>query len=358
MKNKKYKAISLFAGAGGDTLGLEQAGFDVIYFSENNKNAINTHIKNFPNSKLLGENDLFDIENLSENYLKQFKGEIDLIFAGFPCQGFSHAGKKDINDERNKYFREFVRIVNIIKPRWIIGENVKGLVERKINGISFADLINKEFLKINYKMFDYQSVNLDEYGVPQSRKRVFFLGTREWDENFVFPKKHKTKKGIKQIIKHSLENAIKINLNEFEYLRNNKKITYIDLNLDNKEYFASGEPHPYLIKKIDDKEISFGVRKSPTHVQILDLNKPSKTIHGGYSFQPRLFVLLKYNADFYIRELLIDELKEIQTFTKEFTFYGSKSNQILQIGNAVPSLIVNKIAKEFIKNDIQHYKKY
>lgn len=104
MNNKELIVMSLFSGAGGDTLGLENAGFFVKYFSENNKKAISTHLLNFPKSTLIEFEDEIDITKIPNIYWEQFVGKIDLIFAGFPCQGFSHAGKKDPNDERNKLF--------------------------------------------------------------------------------------------------------------------------------------------------------------------------------------------------------------------------------------------------------------
>lgn len=346
MSKKKLKAISLFAGAGGDTLGLEEAGFEVIYFSENNKNAIKTHLENFPNSKLIEFNGDTDITKIPDEWFEKLVGKIDLIFAGFPCQGFSHAGKKDINDDRNKLFREFLRITEIIKPKWIIGENVKGLVERKIDNVSFADIINEEFENINYKMFPYSLVNLDEYNVPQSRKRVFFVGSKNHNDTFSFPKKNNTKKeGLWKIIEDDLENSVLIDLNDFPFLKNNNDLTYIET----KKRKITGKPHPFLLRKINDREISFDVRKSPTHSQILNFDKPSKTIHGGYSFQPRLYVLLKNKNKYYIRTLNENELKAIQTFPKEYKFIGNENHVILQIGNAVPPLIVKKIANEIKK---------
>ena len=115
---KKYKALSLFSGAGGDTLGLEKAGFEVTHFVEFDNDAIKTHKKNFKKSKhLLSSKGSKSIVDIEDYIFESLKGKIDIIFAGFPCQGFSHAGKKIEGDERNKLFYEFVRAVRIIKPR-------------------------------------------------------------------------------------------------------------------------------------------------------------------------------------------------------------------------------------------------
>jgi len=101
---EKKKAISLFAGCGGDTLGLEQAGYEVIGFVEFWNKAIETHKLNFPNSEFIGEEFNGDITKIPDEFFKRFEGQIDILFAGFPCQGFSHGGKKDPKDPRNKLF--------------------------------------------------------------------------------------------------------------------------------------------------------------------------------------------------------------------------------------------------------------
>ncbi|NQX83524.1 MAG: DNA (cytosine-5-)-methyltransferase [Mycoplasmataceae bacterium] len=351
---KKYKALSLFSGAGGDTLGMNKAGIKVTHFVEFDSSAIKTHFKNFKNSKqILSLNNSTSIIDIEDSVFEKLKGKIDIIFAGFPCQGFSSAGKKIQNDDRNKLFYEFVRVVKIIQPRWIIGENVKGLLEKRKNWtINFADLINKEFENIGYKMHKPELIDVSDYGIPQLRKRVFFVGNNV-NIDYVFPKTQAKKRGIRNIIIPSLQNAIKININNYPYLseaNKNNELNWIEI--PNNE-IISGSPHPWLKEKIKDREISWDVRKSPTHVQLLNLDKPSKTIHGGYVFQPRLFVLAKKNKNFYIRELNVYELKQLQSFPKNFDFNEvSKTQAIKQIGNAVPCEIVKKIINEIKKQDI------
>ena len=187
--NKILQGISLFSGAGGDTLGMKQAKIKVIAFSEFDKKAILTHKLNFPKSVLLGEQYGGDITKIPDHEFKKYKGKIDLIFAGFPCQGFSHAGKKLILDKRNMLFEEFVRVVKIVKPKYIIGENVKGLLERGKGIINFADQINKSFEQLNYKMNKPLLISLNEYGVPQNRKRVFFTGCLQNKKNIILKNK-------------------------------------------------------------------------------------------------------------------------------------------------------------------------
>ncbi len=350
---KKYKALSLFSGAGGDTIGLEKAGIEVTHFVEFDKAATTTHLRNFKNCKQLlslnGSNSITDIE---DEVFARLKGKIDIIFAGFPCQGFSHAGKKIESDERNQLFLEFVRAVRIIQPRWIIGENVKGLLDRNNKWeTDFASLINQKFEDEGYNMIPAKLVNTAEYGVPQLRKRVFFVGNR-LDIDYVFPKPSEKYKGLKNILEPTLEGAVKININEFPYLveaKKNKELNWIEV--DDKQE-VTGKPHNWLIRSINEKLISWDVRKSPHHVQILDINKPAKTIHSGYSRMPRLFVLLKKKNTFFIRMLTVKELQQIQSFPKSFDYsLVSKNEAIKQIGNAVPGEVVKRIVTEIKKQD-------
>ena len=186
---KKRKAISLFAGCGGDSLGLEKAGFEVIGFVENWKKAIETHKRNFPKSIFIGESVGGDITRIPDEEFLKYNGKIDILFAGFPCQGFSHAGKKDPNDPRNRLFWEFVRAAELIRPKWVIGENVSGLTHRKTDDgkINVSDMITSAFEEIGYKMAKPKILKAELYGVPQKRRRVFFVGSGK-EKDFEFPK--------------------------------------------------------------------------------------------------------------------------------------------------------------------------
>ena len=136
------KAISLFSGMGGDSLGIKNAGVDLVAYSEWEKEMKETHELNFPDTKLIG---CGDISKTSDEEFLMYKDEVDLIFAGFPCQGFSHAGRKLPDDPRNTLFREFLRSTRLIQPNYIIGENVKGLLTRKnVDGDLYIDISVKD----------------------------------------------------------------------------------------------------------------------------------------------------------------------------------------------------------------------
>lgn len=181
------KAISLFSGCGGDTLGLERAGFKVVAFSEFNKAAIASHLANFPDSEHLIEpvSKASDITKIPNTVFQKFAGKTDLIFAGFPCQGFSRAGKKKKEDPRNQMFQQFVRATAQIKPRFVIGENVTGLLTMKSGPNEddplMIELIRAAFLQIGYEL-THKILEGPAFGVPQKRKRILIVG---WDKSRV-----------------------------------------------------------------------------------------------------------------------------------------------------------------------------
>ena len=180
------QAISLFSGAGGDTLGLKRAGYHVVAFSEFKKPAIATHLAAFPESKLLvcPETGSTDITLIPDHVFETYRGRIDLIFAGFPCQSFSHAGKKRMDDPRGELVHQFVRAVKCVGPRYIVGENVPGLLSRQGRDPitqelkPVIDIISGLFEAIGYRI-TYRIVKAVECGVPQERKRLILVGAKE-----------------------------------------------------------------------------------------------------------------------------------------------------------------------------------
>lgn len=326
--------ISLFSGAGGDTLGMELAGLNVVAFSENNKDCILTHKARFPDSRWLGETVKGDISKIPDSEFEQYTGKIFVVFAGFPCQGFSNAGKKDINDPRNKMFHQFLRVVDIVKPTWVIGENVAGLLTKHTDDgeSKVIDVIQQHFTDIGYPL-KYQVYDMSTLGVSQSRKRLLMIGNCQ-NIPFEMPVFNEAKVGLQHILEQSLEDAMECELNP----PNNCFLTIPE------DEQITGTPHPYLVKKYNENLISFGKRDSPIHSEVLDITKPCKTIICAYSFQPRHYVCLKKpSGRTYVRCLTTRELGQIQGFPKDYPFKGSHDSIVKQIGNAVPSLCIQKI---------------
>lgn len=367
------KALSLFSGAGGDTLGLERAGYQVIAFSEFKAPAILTHQAAFPGSSLLVDppTKSTDITKIPDTVFQPFKGEIDLVFAGFPCQGFSHAGKKRPEDPRNELVHQFVRVVKIVQPRWIIGENVRGLLSRK--GIDpttkqcrpVIEIIRDLFLAIGYRI-TYRIINAATVGVPQLRNRILIVGTRDpaawphlpWETigQGIAPA------GIRSLLDTHLEGAI-----EYPSARNPAAVDPAFWILTTQTA-PTGVPHPNLIRlvsgirNVSSKEktdgaqgtvteagglISFGSRKSAYHGEVVHPDRPSKTIICTYGLCPRLFVGLHnpQTGKYWVRCLSVQELGQIQGFPKDYPWKGTEKEKITQIGNAVPPALATSAVR-------------
>lgn len=347
-------AISLFSGCGGDTLGLEKAGFNVIAFSELKKTFRETHLKNFPNSVPIMDNDnkTSDITKIENEQFSKYNGKVDVLFSGFPCQGFSNAGQKKITDPRNQMYLHFVRATKEIRPLFIIGENVQGLSKMK-SGPNKADplmidLIKAAFEKIGYYI-DYRVQEATNYGVPQKRKRVIIIG---WDTkritnfsptqfwlNVEAKGQKKNLDVMRRFVTNTMEGAYQIPKECIP-----KDFERYALPVD-QDATPTGKHHPYVELKTEADLLSCTKRDSGIHSEIIDIDAPAKTIICTYTQGPRLLVgLRKPDGTSYARTLLPQELKQIQGFPEDYTITGSNSEQIIQIGNAVPPPMIEAVA--------------
>lgn len=185
-------AVDLFAGAGGLSLGLEQAGFDVLCAVEYDPVHSATHAFNFPHASVL----CADVRHVSADQIRDaakngaighgrpdWDGTIDLLAGGPPCQGFSLMGKRLIDDERNELVFHYFRLVEELQPRYFVMENVPGMASGGHRSI--LDELIKEFSEIGYRFAPgtpFQILNAADFGVPQDRKRLFLIGSREDQE--------------------------------------------------------------------------------------------------------------------------------------------------------------------------------
>ena len=378
----KPTAISLFSGMGGDSLGIQEAGFRVIAFNEIDNSAIESHKLNFPDSTLIIntsqkdndcsekqkskkkklQKDKTNIQLIPDNVFLTYKGKVDLVFAGHPCQGFSNGGKKLPDDPRNTLFREFARVCKLIQPKYIIGENVDGLLSRKTSdGNNYIDVIVKEFDDIGYDI-NYQVCHAVKYGIPQLRKRLVYVGIRkDLKKSYVFPEALNDGKNnlpdLKNIISFNMEGAIKIE--EEDYDMSKLPTECIMKDLTNTQDEDKDNIHPYLRLKSKSRDVeysgkihhsllSFSKRDSPIHCEIIDIRNPSKTIICTYDHQPRLFVPIQNSKGYFLRCLLPDELKQIQGFPADFKISGTKKDKIKQIGNAVPPPLIKQIVTNLL----------
>jgi DNA (cytosine-5)-methyltransferase 1 len=346
-------AISLFSGMGGDSLGMKLAGCDVIAYNELKKTFCDSHDANFPSCTLIRDGKVNNITKLKDEVFQALQA--DIVFAGFPCQGFSSAGKRQDNDPRNTLFREFLRVVRLVQPSMIIGENVKGLLTKRTNAELYIDIIRREFEALGYTML-IQVFKAENY-VPQKRERLILLGIKPNPYGWVpsFPKST-TKYNLKDIVTYDMEGSISVPPIWFHGIPAECILT----NLEDET--GSTNPHPYLKLKREAVNVeyagkthyhlfSFGKRISPVHCEIVDIRQPCKTVISTYARQPRFFVPLKNKSGCFLRALLPVELKQIQGFPVDYLVKGSVSDQIIQIGNAVPPPLIQSIVSNILKKN-------
>ena len=333
-------AISLFSGAGGDTVGMEQAGLRVVAFSENNAACVRTHKAAFPDSVWLGESVKGDISKIPDSEFEPYANKVAVVFAGFPCQGFSNAGKKNVNDPRNRMFQQFLRVVRIVQPEWIFGENVAGLLTKKTDDgeNSVIDAIKECFAEIGYPIH-YKVYDMTTVGVPQARKRIAIIGNR-LGIPVEMPTFDEPKVGLRHIAEATMEGAME---------------TTMELPPEccvsvPEDAEPTGTPHPFMVLKHTENLISFRKRDSPIHSEVLDLRNPCKTLICAYTFQPRLYVgLAKPSGKKYIRCLTVREAAQVQGFPADHPFQGSHDDQIKQVGNAVPARWVTRMIQTLLE---------
>ena len=340
-------ALSLFSGCGGDTLGMKSAGLDVKWYSEIKKPFCKTHESNFPESECIGT----DITKIPDEKFMELKGGVKVIFAGFPCQSFSNAGKKRADDTRGQLYLDFVRATRCIEPEFIIGENVKGLLSRKTStGENFIDVIEQAFKDIGYTC-EHKLFPIVKYGVPQKRERLIIVGWKDPAYVHKWPDEVDVDVSLKNILEFSMDGTIEVPKDLIDKAGVDEDSILI----------GKGEPcgvvHPYLIdrckqrnleyngKQVGEYGFSFGKRVSPIHCEIVDIKMPSKTIISTYDHQPRLFVAQKVGNKYYLRPYTVDELKQIQGFPKDYIMEGSPKDRVVQLGNAVPPPLIQKIVE-------------
>lgn len=334
MKNEP-NYIDLFSGAGGMSLGFEQAGFKHVFSVDVEPKFCETYHANFPNHQLIQK----DISKLSNEEILSLveNREIDVIIGGPPCQGFSMAGiigRKFIDDPRNQLFREFARVVNVVQPKYFVMENVARLFT--YNKGEVRKEIIEVFSQMNYHV-DCKVVNTADFGVPQVRNRVLFIGNRISNQ-VLFPKKT-IQKAVS--IKEAIDKLPKLNSGESSKIPNHVAMNHSEQMLEKMKYVSDGGNRLEIPESLRPK--SGDVRKYIRYKS----NEPAVCVTGD------MRKIFHYNQN---RALTVRELATLQTFPIDFVFKGSTISQQQQVGNSVPPLLAKEIAlsiKEMIKNDLQ-----
>lgn len=363
MKNKP-KAVALFCGAGGLSLGFKRAGYDILFATDCDHDAISTYRTYAPNTSVQ-EGDVRDLDTATLP-----KG-VDILLGGPPCQGFSSAGQKFWADSRNKLLAEYVRVLNDLRPKWFLMENVEGLLTAW-DGLYISEAV-KAFLSLGYNVA-LEKVYAHAYGVPQRRKRVVLVGNR-LGHIFRFPPHNHNISG--SIFRKSeatfleatsdLPRAHTDILRESPYAREPQNELQAWLRAGQTKvaqhfYFEQGDEQQRRIEMLKPGQTmkdlpdtlqheSFKRRANrrvcdgtpterrggaPSGIKRLIADEPSLTITGAAM---REFIHPSEN-----RPLSLRECARLQTFPDDFVFTGAPASCLQQIANAVPPLLAEVIA--------------
>lgn len=360
--NKKYKVVDLFCGCGGLSLGFLEAGYDVVIGVDHDEAALKTY--NFNHKDSLGlKADLFTdeaIDEIEEQYIKKTGSkDVDLVIGGPPCQGFSLTGSRDINDSRNTLYLAVVKSVRKFRPKAFLIENVPGMATL-YKGTVKEQIINT-FEDMGYRVTVTQKPLIAaDYGVPQVRKRMFFVGIRDdvcekIGSKFSFPSPTNLpmnyitcEEALSDL--QSRENELGPEEDNYEREPVTEYQKLMRKNAD-KLYNHVATNHTELVKNtialVPDggnyKDLPEGVGGSRTFNEAWTRyasNKPSRTIDTGH----RNHFHYKYN-----RVPTIRENARLQSFPDDFVFLGTKTQQNRQVGNAVPPMLSYNIAKALMQ---------
>ena len=306
------KVIDLFCGAGGLSEGFRKAGYNILLGIDSDSVALQTYKLNHPESSIIRG----DISKIEKKDILETIGnkKIDIIIGGPPCQGFSMAGNRNPEDPRNFLIKQFLRIVSEINPKFFVIENVSGLLSMKNSrGKKFIDEISKKSKKLGY-LLTIRVLKAEEHGVSQKRKRVFIVGSK---------------------IKIDLDIKKEEPLLLKQILLKKEEVP--------KEYFYSKK----MIKGFRRREMINKRLGRGFGWKFIYPEGVSYTISARY-YKDGAEALVKY-SETEIRKLTPEECALIQSFPKNYIFWGNKREIYRQIGNAVPPQLSLKIA-EAIKN--------
>ena len=345
--------IDLFAGVGGLSLGFERAGFKVVLANEYDASIAEAYIKNRNHPNMIVE----DIRKLpvTETF-GPYKGKVTVVVGGPPCQGYSQKGqRKTIHDERNFLFRYFVDVVREVEPLYFVMENVPNLLTNE-GGYFKRELISL-FEEIGY------TVNADvlcasDYGVPQDRRRAFVIGRRGSGEPVKMPKKHEERTTIwdaisdlnylnsgegepEQDYKYPPQTEYQRRLREGSViLTGHVSTNHSPIALERMAMIPPKGGKEYLPPEHLTKSIYSGtwVRMDADDVSVTITTRFDTPASG------------KFTHPYLNRAITVREAARIQSFPDTFHFYGTKTSQMKQVGNAVPPLLAQSVAETILSD--------
>ena len=343
MSEQKYNVLDLFCGCGGLSLGFEEAGYNVLLGIDIWEDALKTYAYNHKHSKTL----CADMSTLLGEDVKDIIGDnsVDVIIGGPPCQGFSIAGKRIVNDDRNKLYKGFVRMVEYFKPKAFVMENVPNILS--IGDGAVRETIINDFKSLGYTVVT-KVLTASDYGVPQNRRRAVFVGLTKGNFDFDIPmvaEKVTTKEALSDLPEQSIEDGGKYSVESTSGYQKLMRINSIGVY--NHEVTQHNEQTVRIISMVPDggnyKDLPKEFQETrKVHIAWTRLNskRPSITIDTGH----RHHFHYKWN-----RVPTVRESARIQSFPDDFIFLCSKTSQYKQVGNAVPPLMAKAIAEQLKK---------
>lgn len=355
LKANKLNFIDVFAGAGGLSCGLEMAGMQCVLGIDSDKYAMQTFQQNHHHAQTY----CGDVSLLTKPRLKEMLGEtkIHAVVGGPPCQGFSTVGLGDPDDMRNKLFLEFLRLVRVTDPIFVVIENVTGLLAQKNEPTLKA--IFKKFADLGYQM-DVQVMSSQNYGVPEKRRRTILIGTKldvqitfpKFSHDTIMAKTYRPAVTVGEALSDLQDKNGEVHNHDFQWAEVKSKIELKRLKRipEGKGIRYKKDELAYLTPSLRlgvDWEKMRENRFRQAKYQRLDRKAPSPTImtHRHSYFHP---VEHRY--------LTQREAAKIQSFPNDFVFCGPISAQWRQIGNAVPPLMAKAIGKALLKMHKQDMK--
>ena len=400
---KPLNYIDIFAGCGGLSLGLCNAGFKGVFAIEKNQDAFSTLKSNlitnnnhfdWPQWLPITEHDINEFIEIYDQQLKALAGKVTLVAGGPPCQGFSMAGKRNVNDQRNKLVKSYIRFIKIIQPEAIVFENVHGFTVdfQKKNGKNkkYSDYVINALRREGYHTA-YRIIDMSDFGIPQSRKRFILVAMKNHNPKIVFQKLDESiniflkEKGIPKspTVKDAIDDLKKsAGTIDSPDSKGFMAGTYGKISSQYQRFLRKGEEtdqtsavdshrfvnHSSRVVKLHQdllEQKTKGKRITPSDgiveglkrrgVTVLDENKPAPTLTSIPD------ELVHYEEP---RILTVREHARIQSFPDWYHFKGKYTSggkrrklevpRYTQVGNAVPPLFAEQIGlaiKEVLKND-------
>lgn len=369
MTKKRPIAVDLFAGAGGMTLGFEQAGFDVLASVEIDPIHCATHQFNFPFWTVLCKSVEETTGEEIRNSSQIANQEIDVVFGGPPCQGFSLIGKRSFDDPRNSLVFHFIRLVVELQPKFFVLENVKGITVGKHKEF-IAEIIN-QFTESGYQVnTNYQVLNAANYGVPQNRERLFLLGSRQNIELPKYPEKITFPGQKSPTVWEALQDLPVIEnypelyqqdwiITEFSNPSNYaKKLHNLEIAKNNYSYQRQYD-HNLLTSSLRSKHSTesrerfastpHGKIESISRFHKLDPHGLCNTLRAGTPSNKGAFTSPRPIHPFIPRCITVREAARLHSYPDWFRFHPTKWHGFRQIGNSVPPLLAQAVAEEIIQ---------